>query len=159
MPCASIALLSLDIFSFLCFDPYWWGVDLDPVVQIYIHTPRPISKGLDHFLMCMCMFTCFYTLCLCLPLKSRLCHALCPLWACLCVVTSIPLVAYWSVTTYETHPSDAGLLDAYPFSTPCNVACHACFVPPVSLSMHSFCTLAYMFMHDSLLVCVVHTLI
>ena len=30
--------------SFLCFGPYWWGVDLDPVVQAYIDTPRPISK-------------------------------------------------------------------------------------------------------------------
>ena len=33
---------------FLCFGPFWWGVDLDPVVLAYIHTPRPISKGLYH---------------------------------------------------------------------------------------------------------------
>ena len=79
-----------------------------------------------------------------------------PPWARSYVVTSIPLVAYWGVTTCETHPCDAGLLDAYPFFALCGVACHVCFVPPVWLSMHSFCMLAYVFMHDSLLVCVVH---
>ena len=58
-----------------------------------------------------------------------------PTWACSCLVTSIPLVAYWGVTTCEMHPRDVGLLDAYPFSAPCNVACHACFVPPIWLSL------------------------
>ena len=33
------------------------------------------------------------------------------------------------------HPCDASLLDAYPISTPCDVACHAFFVPPVWLSL------------------------
>ena len=32
MSCASRALLSLDIFSFLCFGPYWWAVNLDLMV-------------------------------------------------------------------------------------------------------------------------------
>ena len=67
--------------------------------------------------------------------RSRLCHALCPLWFCSCVVTSIPLVAYWVVTTCEMHPCDVSLLNAYPFSDPCDVACHACFVPPIWLSL------------------------
>jgi len=58
-----------------------------------------------------------------------------PLWAHSYVVTSIPLVAYWGVTTCETHPCDAGLLDAYPFFALCDVACHACFVPPIWLSL------------------------
>ena len=58
--------------------------------------------------------------------RSRPCHALCPPWVCSCVVASIPLVAYWGVSTSETHPRDAGLLDAYPFSAPYDVACHAC---------------------------------
>ena len=67
--------------------------------------------------------------------RSRLCHDLCLPWAYSCVVTFIPLVAYWGVTTCETHPRDASLLDAYPISTPCDVACHSCFVPPVWLSL------------------------
>ena len=67
--------------------------------------------------------------------RSRLCHDLCLPWAYSCVVTFIPLVAYWGVTTCETHPRDASLLDAYPFSALFNVACHACFMPPVWLSL------------------------
>ena len=57
--------------------------------------------------------------------RSRLCHALCLLWACAyrslgppaCVVASVPLVAYLGVTTYEIHLCGVGLLDAYPFYT------------------------------------------
>ena len=79
---------------------------------------------------------------------SRLCHALCPpqAYACrslrpfACVVASVPFVDCLDVTSCEMHPCDAGLLDAYPFSTLCNVACHACFVPPVWLSL-LLCTL------------------
>ena len=67
--------------------------------------------------------------------RSRLCHALCPPWACSYVVISIPLVAYWGVTTYEMHPRDVGLLDAYLFSGPCNVVCQSWFVPLVWLSL------------------------
>ena len=55
--------------SFLCFGPCWWGVDLDPVVQAYIHIPRPISKSLGHFPTCLCMLACFCALCLCLPFQ------------------------------------------------------------------------------------------
>ena len=54
---------------FLAFWPFGQGVDLDLVVQAYIHTPRPISKGLDHFLYaCLCFFACFYALSQCLPI-------------------------------------------------------------------------------------------
>ena len=57
--------------------------------------------------------------------RSRLCHALCLLWACAyrslgppaCVVASVPLVAYLGVTTYEIHLCGVSLLDAYPFYT------------------------------------------
>ena len=44
-----------------------------------------------------------------------------PRWSCSCVVTSIPLVPKWGVTTCETHPRDVGVLDCEPFSPPCNV--------------------------------------
>ena len=88
----------------------------------------------------------------CLPLllylqvgmsRSRLCHTLCPLWVCAYrslgplafMVTTIPTMACLDVTTCETHPRVADLLDAYPFSAPSDVVCHACFVPPVWLSM------------------------
>ena len=47
--------------NFLCFDPFWCGVDLDHVVQAYICTPWPISKGLDHFLYpCLCLLFMIY---------------------------------------------------------------------------------------------------
>ena len=56
IPCASKALHLL-ISLFLMFCLLWQGVDLDHVVQAYIHIPRPILKGLDHF-RCMSMFAC-----------------------------------------------------------------------------------------------------
>ena len=88
----------------------------------------------------------------CLPLllylhvgmsRSRLCHTLCLLWACAyrslvplaCVVTFIFPTACLDVITRETHPCNVGLLDAYPFSTSSDVDYHACFLPPVCLSM------------------------
>ena len=61
--------------------------------------------------------------------RSRLCHALCPLWACACrslgplacVVASVPPVDCLGVTTCEIHLHGVGLLDACPFSTLCDV--------------------------------------
>ena len=71
MPCASIALLFLDV-SFLRFGSYRWDVDIDLVFQAYTHTPRPISKGLGHFLYaCLCLLAYFYALCQCLPIQIQ----------------------------------------------------------------------------------------
>ena len=68
--------------------------------------------------------------------RSRLCHALCPPPVGLFLCGYIhPPHGYWGVTTCEMHPCDANLLDAYLFSALCDVACHACFVPPVWLSL------------------------
>ena len=61
--------------------------------------------------------------------RSRLCHNLCPLWACACqslrpfayVVTFVPLVDFLGVTTCEIHLLGFGLLDVYYFSTLCDV--------------------------------------
>ena len=83
---------------------------------------------------CVCLLNSMLYVYACLS-RSRLCHALCPPWACSYVVISIPLVAYWGVTTYEMHPRDVGLLDAYLFSGPCNVVYQSWFVPPVWLSL------------------------
>ena len=98
--------------SFLCFGPYWQGVDLDLVVQAYIHTPRPISKVLDHFLLhvYVCLLASMLYLHAYLS-RSRLCHALCPPWVCASrslgpftyVITSIPPRDLLGVTTCEIH--------------------------------------------------------
>ena len=66
---------------------------------------------------------------------SRFCHALCSPWLCSSMVISNPLVDYWGVTTCEAHPRDSSFLDAYPLFALCDVACHACFTPPVWLSL------------------------
>ena len=91
--------------------------------------------------------------------RFRLCHALCPPWACAyqslrplaCVVAFAPLMDCLGVTTCEMHLHGVGLLDAYPFFASCDVVmlallalCH-----PFGFSLH-LCTLAYMFMHESM---------
>ena len=74
MSCASIAFLSL-CPPFLVFFPFRQGVDLDLVVQAYIHIPRPISKGLDHFLYaCLYLLASILYLHVCLT-RSRLGYA------------------------------------------------------------------------------------
>ena len=52
----------------------WLGLDLDPVVFIIIHTPRPISKefGSPYFHIYACLLLCYYAF---VSLSSyRLCH-------------------------------------------------------------------------------------
>ena len=41
-----------------CFLAYWFGPDLDPMVFVIVHTPRPTSKGLN-YPICMYMPACF----------------------------------------------------------------------------------------------------
>ena len=62
MPCAIVALLSLNLSS--CVLAYWFGPDLDPMVFVIVCTPWPTSKVLDHPI-CLSMLTRFYALCLC----------------------------------------------------------------------------------------------
>ena len=135
MPCASIVLLSLDI-TLSC------ALTLIGGVQIQIPWSRPTSThlGLYQRVWIISLYSCVCLLASMLYVhaylsRSRTCHALCPSWACSYMVTSISLMAYWGLTTCLTHPRDVGLLDAYPFSTPCDVTCHAYFVPPVQLSL------------------------
>ena len=68
------------ISLFFSFWPFQWGVDLNPVVQAYICTPRPILKGFDHFLyMCMLAFLllCFISILVSLDLGFAMLCALC----------------------------------------------------------------------------------
>ena len=145
---------------FLVFWSFRQGVDLDLVVQVYIHTPRPISKGLDHFLLhaYVCLLGSMLYIHVCLS-RLRLCHALCPPWVCVCwslgplacgcIRSSCGLL---DATTCEIYLRGVGLLNAYPFSAPCvdmlallALATHLAFFSSLHL-----CTLAYMFMHESM---------
>ena len=45
-------------FTFLsCVLAYWFELDLDPMVFVIVHTPWPISKGLDHPFACLWFIT------------------------------------------------------------------------------------------------------
>ena len=59
LPCAIVALLSLTFLS--CVLAYWFGLDLDPTVFVIVHTPWPISKGLDYPYLHVyaCLVLCF----------------------------------------------------------------------------------------------------
>ena len=45
--------------------------------------------------------------------RSRLCHAFCPLWACACLVASIPPRDCLDVTTCAIHLRGVGVLDSH----------------------------------------------
>ena len=62
-------------FIFLsCALAYWLESDLDPMVFVIIHTPRPTSKGLDHsHFTCLCLLAPMLYACVSLSC-SRLCH-------------------------------------------------------------------------------------
>ena len=101
------------------------------------------------------MFACLLTSVLCVLVslsRSRRCHALCPLWACACVVAFVlPRVCLY-VTTCEIHIHgvvvlgiDLSLLRVMLICSPClPCATRLAFFA----SMLSCCTLTYMFMHE-----------
>ena len=130
------------ISFFLAFLLFQWGVDLDPVVQAYICTPRPILKGLDRFILHVNVFLIASMLYLHVSLsRSRHCHALCPSWACARVVTSIPPNLFGCWCAWFT-PSP---LRALLICLPCLLcATHLAFFTSLHL-----CTFANMFMHES----------
>ena len=68
--------------------------------------------------------------------RSRLCHALCPPWACACMVASAPLMVCSGITIWENTSPWYWFAWCIPFlhSVWC-YACLACFVPPVWLSL------------------------
>ena len=88
--------------------------------------------------------------------RSRLCLALCPPWACACVITSVPPMVCLDVTTCEIHHCIVGVLDINPSSLCVMLICLPCLLCDTSLAFFCFfaslhlCTLAYMFMHGSM---------
>ena len=153
MPYAFKAFLSLAIPLFLCFGPFGR-------VYILILWSRPTSIHLGLYQrvwIISLMHVYVYLLASMLHLQvflswSRFFHALCLLWvfACrslrplACVVASIPLVDSLDVTIFEIHLCGVGLLDAYPFSTMCDVVmlalCHPfgflCFFASLHACLH-----------------------
>ena len=92
-------------------------------------------------------------------------HALCLPWACACwslgplsyVAAFVPLVGCLDVTACEIRPRGIGLLDAYR-SLLRAILCLPCLLCVTRLSFFislHHCMLAYMFMHESLYVCVI----
>ena len=47
--------------AFSCVLAFWFELDLGPMVFVIVHTPWPISKGLNHpiFHVCACLLLCF----------------------------------------------------------------------------------------------------
>ena len=85
--------------------------------------------------------------------RSRLYHALCLLWACACVVASVPPRACLDVTTCEINPRGVGAHDSHLSPLHVMLICLPCLLYATCLayfaSLH-ICTLAYMFMHESM---------
>ena len=89
--------------------------------------------------------------------RSRLCHALCPPWDCVCrslrpltsVVAFVPVVDRYHL--WDTPPW-CGCAWYTPFSTLYNadmLACSPCATCLAFFASLHLCTLAYMFMHES----------
>ena len=109
----------------------------------------------------VCLLATMLYLHVCLSI-FRLCHALCAPWVCACrslrpltcVVASVPLVARLDVTACETQLRDVGALDTHLSLLRAMMLCLPCLLCATCLaffaSLH-LCTLAYIFMHESLL--------
>ena len=103
MPCYTLALLSLDI-SLSCFlalsigsRSRYCGLGLHPYTQAYIK-----GFGSFHWHVFVCLLSSMLYLHVSLS-RPRLCHALCPSWACACMVISVPPRVCLDVTTCEIH--------------------------------------------------------
>ena len=85
--------------------------------------------------------------------RSRLCHALCPLWACCGVVASVPPRACLGVIISEIHLCGVGVLNTHLSLLRAMLICLPCLLCTTHLafftSLHLY-TLANMFMHKSL---------
>ena len=64
-----------------CVLAYRFGLDLDPMVFVIVHTPWPISKGLDHPYLHVyaCLLLCFMIVLASLVLGFAMLDALCGL--------------------------------------------------------------------------------
>ena len=93
--------------------------------------------------------------------RSRLCHALHHPWACVCrslgplacVVASVPPRACLDITTCEIHLHGVGVLNTHLYPVHAMLICFLCLLCAIHLAFFAsshLCTLAYMFMHDSM---------
>ena len=84
-----------------------------------------------------------------------------PPWACagwslgppIYVVAFVPLMAYVDVTTCETHLCGVGVLETHHSPLSAMLICLPCLLCATHLAFFSplhLCTLAYMFMHESI---------
>ena len=102
----------------------------------------------------MSMFACLLTSVLCVLVslsRSRLCHALCPLWACACVVAFVLPRVCLDVTTCEIHIHGVVVLGIDLSLLRVMLICSPCLLCATRLAFFAFwhlCMLAYMFMHD-----------
>ena len=72
------------LYLFLVFWPFRQGVDLDLIVQAYVHKPRPISRiWIISPYTCVCLIASILYIHVCLS-RFRYYHAWHPPWACVC---------------------------------------------------------------------------
>ena len=98
------------------------GIGLHPYTQAYI-------KGFGSFPLhvYICLLASMLYLHVSLS-RYRLCHAWCPLWACACVVASVPLRVCLNVNTCEIHHRGVCVLDSH-LSLPCAMLiCLSCLL-------------------------------
>ena len=126
--------------AFSCVLAKWLRLDLDPMVLVIIHTPRPTSKGLDHSYLHVyaCLLLCFTLTLASLILGFAMFgtfYGLDIVW-----LHPTPMRPCLDVTILEASP-DARLLRVYP-SLFCSARCyayHACLCHPFTFyaSLHA----------------------
>ena len=122
--------------------------------------PTSIHLGLYQRVCALCLLASMIYIHVCLS-RSRLRHALCPplaracrsLRPLACVVTCVLLVDCLDVNTCEIRPREVGVLDSQLSPFYAMLLCLPCLFCATHLvffaSLH-LCTLAYMFMHESM---------
>ena len=126
--------------TFSCILAYWFKPDLDPMVFVIVHTPRPTLKGLDHSYLHVyaCLLLCFMFVLASLVLGFAMFSAL--RWLDLMWLHPTPMRPCSDVTIWEASP-DARLLRAYPslFQSVRCYASHACLCHPLDFyaSLHA----------------------
>ena len=114
-----------------CILAYWFRPNLDPMVFVIIHTPRPTSKGLDHPI-CMSMLACFYAYASVSLSSPRLCHAWRPPRAWSCLVTSDTHEALFRCNHLGcVSGCRVGLCIPFPFPFYAMICLPCLFVPPI----------------------------
>ena len=151
MPCASKVFLSL-VIPFSCVLALQvrcrsrsCGLDLHPYTKAYI-------KGFELFPLCICTLSCFYALYPYLLVQIQgfaMLYALCGfmlvgLWG--------HLLAWLHPTTCETYLCDVGVPDTHLPPLRAMLLCLPCLLCAIRLAFFAslyLCTLAYVFMHES----------